>query len=522
MGWLQNFWRSISNNKLIQKVAQFFKWLASERSRWFWVLFFGILTIVVVLGFLGFPSRDKILNKLETMVDEGHAPWTLITIIIGAPTAFVIWAFRDHNNRMQIENQRKDINLKDFQKLSEWASGLHIPEKKITKTNTGKGEGSESSQTIETFERMEGILKDHPSLHDGAVALQIAAIYQLEAFLRGDYGNSFRRPAFQLIKSLWLALMQPHVDAWVEVEKKLDLTKKVSNENNDLDKEWNEKYLNPWRESVQKTIISPFGRSLNLVLGADSGKLLRDHAEDLPGSCFAGFNHGLSGIKTLQLEHLNLSGINFQGANLQKANLKEANLQGANLQGVNLQGANLQGANLEGANLQKVNLSGANLKWSILRGVNLVEANLVEANLVEANLVEANLKRSILQGVNLLEANLVEANLEGANLVEANLKRSILQGANLEGANLQGAGLLEADLQGAKLQGTYFQEVNLHGTILRNVIIDKGTNFNNSVTNKHTIIEVGEWRDGKFIRDEEKSKDLREQMIRQELTFVDD
>jgi len=479
MRWLKNSWRDILNNKLIQKLNLFFrkniidrlkafnlkeqlnsflKWLANDRFRWFWVLFSGILTIVIVLGFFGFPSRDEILNKLETMVDEGHAPWTLITIIIGAPTAFVIWAFRDHNNRMQIENQRKDINLKDFQKLSEWASGLHIPEKKIIQTNIENFFGTERTKIIETFEPLDGVLKDHPSLHDGAVALQIAAIYQLEAYLRGDYGNSFRRPAFQLLKSLWQAFIQSQVDAWENVEKMMpseDIEEHVEKTSDfDYDKwvRWKKDYLHPWSDNILDRIKTPFGLSLNLILCADSGKFLRDHAEDLPDSCFAGLNLQITTPIDLKLKQLDLTAINLQCAQLTYSNFQGAKLNFSKLQGAHLEGANLQGAELE------------------------------------------------------------EANFQGANLEEANL-----QDAYLEEANLQGANLLKA-----KLQGALFYNTKLHGTILRNVIIDKGTYFINSVTNKHTIIEVGDWVGGKFIRDEEKSKALREQMIEKGLTFVDD
>lgn len=69
-----------------------------------------------------------------------YPPWTLITPFLGTPTAYVIWFFRDKNNRMQIENQRKDINLKEFQKLSEWVSGQHLPE------NTGFESGEKKYQ----------------------------------------------------------------------------------------------------------------------------------------------------------------------------------------------------------------------------------------------------------------------------------------------------------------------------------------------------------------------------------------
>ncbi|MGT3004281.1 pentapeptide repeat-containing protein [Pasteurella multocida] len=44
------------------------------------------------------------------------------------------------------------------------------------------------------------------SKKDGAVGLQIAAIYNLLPFYRGEHGESFKKPAFNLLKSAWLSM----------------------------------------------------------------------------------------------------------------------------------------------------------------------------------------------------------------------------------------------------------------------------------------------------------------------------
>ncbi|MDO4643170.1 MAG: hypothetical protein Q4A74_04955 [Cardiobacteriaceae bacterium] len=65
---------------------------------------------------------------------KNNGVWTFITLLTSAPVAFMVWHFRDENTRQQIEHQRKDVNLKEFQKIAEWVSGLHFQEgKEITK-----------------------------------------------------------------------------------------------------------------------------------------------------------------------------------------------------------------------------------------------------------------------------------------------------------------------------------------------------------------------------------------------------
>lgn len=204
-----NIWK-----KITETISKNKTWLYEKRN-------------AVIVLFAGGTSAFLFWIIHEFVIEKNHdippGAWNLIILIVSSPVAFVIWHFRDKNNRQQIENQRKDINLKEFQKLSEWVSGAHLPEiKTVNKTTNKRNLKSNDelarllTQPIEyTTEETEEYSKqpktadfDTFSKRDGAVALQISAIYNLLPFFRGDYGESFRRPAFNLLKSAWQAMQQ--------------------------------------------------------------------------------------------------------------------------------------------------------------------------------------------------------------------------------------------------------------------------------------------------------------------------
>ena len=394
-------------------------------------------------------------------MEKSAGLWNFIILVVSAPVAFAIWHFRDENNRQQIENQRKDINLKEFQKLSEWVSGAHLPEiKTIDKTTQkeglkDKGEIDGKFQLIErTTEKTEeyGTKPDIGGFdtfgkREGAVALQISAVYNLLPFFRGDYGESFRRPAFNLLKSAWQAMQQPSLNWWEEEDEP-----------------------GSCREDKEEAIIdafitraySPMGMALtHVLLSLDQKNMqlnLRDFPEMLPNICLAGMNFHLSGVdeKARNWSGLNLSGVDFRGAHLKEVHFEESQLDGVNLQYADLSEAKLQNADLSEAKLQNADLSEAKLQNADLSEAELQNANLSDANLQNANLLEANLQNVDLSGANLQNANLLEANLQHADLTEANL-----QNANLSEAKLQNADLWEANLQHTNLSGAELQNADL-------------------------------------------------------------
>ena len=370
------------------------------------------------------------------LLEKSAGLWNFIILVVSAPVAFVIWHFRDENNRQQIENQRKDINLKEFQKLSEWVSGAHLPEiKTVDKTTQkeglkDKGEIDGEFQLIErTTEKTEEYGKkphaegfDTFGKREGAVALQISAVYNLLPFFRGDYGESFRRPAFNLLKSAWQAMQQDSLKKW---------------ETENLSDDEQQAII----EELELKADSPMGVALtHVLLSLDQKNMqlnLRDFPEMLPNLCLAGMNFHLSGVdeKARNWSGLNLSGVDFRGAYLRKVQFEESQLNRADLQNANLSGANLQNAKLLFAELQNANLWQANLQ----------HANLLDANLQHANLLVANL-----QNANLSKAKLQHTNLSGVELQNADLRRCDLSWWQLEQVNdggLTGSKITEEDFK---------------------------------------------------------------------------
>ena len=397
------------------------------------------------------------------LMERSAGLWNFIILVVSAPVAFAIWHFRDENNRQQIENQRKDINLKEFQKLSEWVSGAHLPEiKTVDKTTQkeglkDKGETDGEFQLIErTTEKTEEYGKkphaegfDTFGKREGAVALQISAVYNLLPFFRGDYGESFRRPAFNLLKSAWQAMQQDSLKKWE--------TANLPSKRKAIIEELRRKAKSPMGVALTHVLLSLDQKNMQLNL--------RDFPEMLPNLCLAGMIFHLSGVdeKARNWSGLNLSGVDFRVAYLEEVQFEKSQLNHANLQHADLLEAKLQNANLSGAKLQHADLLRANLQNADLLGANLQNATLRFAELQNADLLGANLQHTNLSGANLQNANLSRANLQHADLLRASLQNATLRFAELQNANLSSAKLQHADLLGANLQHT-----NLSGAELQN------------------------------------------------------
>ena len=446
-----NIWK-----KITETISKRKTWLDGQ-SNAVKVLCAGAMSVIIfVLAYL-------VAIKNSNSNSVGY--WNFIILIVSAPVAFVIWHFRDENNRQQIENQRKDINLKEFQKLSEWVSGAHLPEIKTVSKTTNKCNLKNDAEIVKqsilpieyTTEETEEYSKqpktadfDTFSKRDGAVALQISAIYNLLPFFRGDYGESFRRPAFNLLKSAWQAMQQDSL-------KKLDEAHLSDEERKKIFDELAQKAKSPMGVALTQVLLS---------LNWENKKPnLRDFPEMLPNICFAGMNFHLSGVSEIARD---LSELDLSGADFRKIVLEKAELQGCRLIQVNLDGANLWKAKLDDANLWEAKLQDAYLREAELKNADLSRAKLCNAYLLEVNLQGAYLGAADLQNVNLTSANLAKTYLAHADLQLANLSYANLQHADLQLANLSYANLQHADLRFTKMRGTSFQKANLQNAKLNN------------------------------------------------------
>ena len=324
---------------------------------------------VLIMMWLDIPLGElqcRLRELVKGGEDSDPLSWQIALLLFGAPVAFILWLYRDINAQANLENQRKDINLKEFQEIQMRAAGAmdeSLPEK-------------------------------------ARETLQIAAIHQLRPFLRGEYGASFRRPAWELLKArLAISAGQngyDNISALTGQDRPLLDTKKLGNDNQAIAVEF--------RDALAKINPNAVTLAERAIISEESTYIFR---KDLP------------------LTQTRLDGMNLSRALIMKANLRDTSFIGANLKAAHLEGASLFWAHLEGANLFGAHLEGAGLFGAHLQG----------ADLIEAHLQGADLRWAYLEG-----AYLFGAHLEGADLIEA-----YLEGANLSGAHLDD----QTDLEGA-------------------------------------------------------------------------
>ncbi|HDR1836789.1 TPA: pentapeptide repeat-containing protein, partial [Pasteurella multocida] len=290
--------------------------------------------------------------------ETSNAYWTLATLFISSPVAFIIWHFRDKNITQQIENQRKDINLKEFQKIAEWVSGLHLVEDEVTEQfkNSARKRiiktqrSSNQKETTRKYpQQSEHLSIPTFSKKDGAVGLQIAAIYNLLPFYRGEHRESFKKPAFNLLKSAWLSMQYKQLSC-----------------------------LNNRGESVTRAIspiringYTPLGIAITQVMLCDGGSHFFENHEQFPGICLAGMNFHMHGIEIDLLKE------NFmKNARNNKLNFRGANLQSTTLREFDLSTADFTFADISGADLGETILSKAVLSSAICSKTSFVRAKL--------------------------------------------------------------------------------------------------------------------------------------------------
>lgn len=300
-----------------------------------------------------------------------------LLILIGVPSAFILWAFRDHNATSALENQRKDINLKEFQEIQLRAAGA-LDEKLPAKARE---------------------------------TLQVAAIHQLRPFLRGEYGTSFRRPAWELLKALlatsseasgYAAIRESIIEVVyppIESESGRTRAHRIFDE------------IRRMVEAVSPDVVAIAGRTL---ISEEGGRLFRS---DLPLE--RGQFDGIA-VRNALLSRQKFAGASFVGADLsfahlEGANLNHAHLEGAHLEGAHLEGADLSYANLEGADLRRAHLEGANLEFTRLDGAYLRHSRLDCTDLRETTVEGTFLNGAHLEGSYLISAHLTDnTSLTGA------------------------------------------------------------------------------------------------------------
>jgi uncharacterized protein YjbI with pentapeptide repeats len=367
--------------------------------------------IIWLLAWLDVPVKQvpkRIAGLVESQSNEG-LNWQSALLLIGAPVAFVIWMFRDIHVYETLANQRKDVNLKEFQELQMRAAGA-MDEKLPARARE---------------------------------TLQIAATHQLAGFLRGEYGRSFQRPAWELLRAQLLASS--------ERMGYRAIAKQARKRNNREEADLSEWWKAGERIALALETLPPdrAGKAERAVVRDEWWTIFRSGLP-LAETCFDGVALSPSALLSLRT----LTGCTFVGADCVSAHLESSDLRWAHLEGVRL----------ESAHLELSDLAWAHLEGALLRNARIQRASLFKTHLLGSDLTWSHLQGTDFRQALLCGSDLRWANLEGADLREANFQGADLTGANLNGANLTGARMEGATFLGVstnsrtRLFGTFFDD----------------------------------------------------------------
>lgn len=229
----------------------------------------SILILIINFGFLFYSSYSEIIKQ--------GGFWTLLTLIVSSPVAFMIWSFRDRNATDQINNSRKDTNLKEYHKIVEWITNK-----------------------------------------DSSDELKTSAIYYLKRFYE-DKSLGFQQAALHLLLSTWESMQKNELEK-LKVVNNLDDAKLIIN-------------------SLRKNGNSPLGMAITKVLLSNDGECILGYPEVFPSICLAGMNFYLPGLsnnivnKIFNNNEIKYSGIQLQGCIFNRINLNNVDFSNSNLLG---------------------------------------------------------------------------------------------------------------------------------------------------------------------------------------------
>ena len=332
-------------------------------------------------------------------------------------------------------------------------------------------------------------MPDYFNKNVGANSLQIAAIYQIQAFLCGDYGKYFQQPAFALLKSLWSELMRSHAKVWPQ-------SSLGHTGDNAYDMVAQRIDYKNWRREVKLLVGNPLMQAIACSLVYDGGSVLRQHERELTNSNFLGLDATL-GEHALELEESDLSYSNWQCANLSSSYLE---------------GTNLRGAHMEGADISRAHLDGADMRGSYFSGANLIGANLGNINLSNACMIKADMQNALI-----FKVDMSDVRLQRANMLESRLERVSLIGARLDNVDLSYAKLKNVNFQSADLRNTLFIDPMVDGltdfTGVKNIDSIKVLKTLDDVNYLGTVESRYAWKNGDYSKfNEEESIKLRRRL----------
>lgn len=320
----------------------------NQIPNWIKVILSSLISIFILVHFESLYSLFSYVSNDEIIKQGGF--WTLFSLIFSAPIAFAIWSFRDRNATDQINNARKDTNLKEYHKIVEWITSK-----------------------------------------DSSEELKISAIYYLKRFYE-DKSLGFQQAALHLLLSTWESMQRNELEKLKKVD---DVAKAKAKAKAII-------------YALRDNGNSPLGIAITNVLLSNDGECLLAYPEVFSSMCLAGMNFYLPGLsnnivnKLFNNEKIKYSGIQLQGCQFRRINLNNVNFSNSNLLGTKWSVDEFQ----DEIFWNNVNFSECEFKYSTFDNILIENCNFSKSNFMNVTFIEVSIDEfTDFSGVNLIHSS---------------------------------------------------------------------------------------------------------------------
>ncbi|MBN6067624.1 pentapeptide repeat-containing protein [Aggregatibacter actinomycetemcomitans] len=354
---MKNFWKQISRINFRKIILSFTVNFWKEMTRlwkripnWFKVILSSLISFYIIWNFKWFSSLFIYDSNVEIIKQGGF--WTLFTLIVSSPVAFMIWSFRDRNATDQINNSRKDTNLKEYHKIVEWITHK-----------------------------------------DSSDELKISAIYSLRRFYE-DESLGFQQSALHLLLSTWESMQKDEL-AKLKIVNNLDDARSIIN-------------------SLRKNGNSPLGVAITQVLLSNNGKYILNYSEVFSSICLAGMNFYLPGLSSdivnslFNNKSIKYSGIQLQGCKFKRIDLNDVDFSHSSLLGTSWNFDEFQDESF----WNNVNFKECDFRYSDFSKIIFTKCDFSSSNFMNATLAQLDINESThFWGVNLINSSMISTDL---------------------------------------------------------------------------------------------------------------
>jgi uncharacterized protein YjbI with pentapeptide repeats len=361
--------------------------------------------------------------------------------LFGLPIAFLLWHWRDRNvqdqiseQRAQVENARRDINLREFLEVQQRACGV--------------GADVESA---------------------GQKTLKTAALYQLRSFMTGEYGQSFQRPAFETVFAQWKDIIE--ASPLSAVVSDLDTEYRRQGCANINSEEW--RIIRSSLDNIRK-------RTENYRIEHPISNIITEYAADIFKE---GIPYRLNSYPFLEFKSpksfdaLDLSGLNFIGSNMSGSTFRNADLTytrfdfcdltGCDFTGAVIAKTSFIGANLTGCKFSDAQIGGPRMQGATLQDVDLSGMSISGTRFEGSSLERVSFDRCGGRGTHFSHAHIFGCTFQGAQMGGGAHEFGMIDGTDFRHTTLRSTSFFDCDLTSVKFHDAEFSNVRFHGADLR-------------------------------------------------------